>query len=111
MSAARLETATLFVAATRPALILGLPIGVFAILLMLLALIVVFSHNPLWGGVVIPVWFAAQLLVRYDYNAVRVAGLWLQTKCRSIDTPVWGGASPAPFPVRPEKHARGVAIP
>jgi type IV secretion system protein VirB3 len=109
--AERLDETTLFVAATRPALILGLPIGVFVLLLMAAALIVIFARNPLYAGTVIPAWFAAQLLVRYDYNATRVCGLWLQTKCRSIDTPVWGGASPAPFPVKPSRHPRGILAP
>ena len=107
----RLDETPLFVAATRPALILGLPIGLFVMLLMAATLIVILARNPIYAGAVIPAWLAAQLLVRYDYNAIRVAGLWLQTKCRSIDTPVWGGASPAPFPVKPSKRPRGTPIP
>jgi hypothetical protein len=51
----------------------------------------------------------ARLLVRYDYNAVGVVALWLKTKARSFDAHFWGGASPAPFPIRQGKFPRGIA--
>jgi type IV secretory pathway VirB3-like protein len=47
--------------------------------------------------------------VRYDYNAVGVVALWLKTKARSFDAHFWGGASPAPFPIRQGKLPRGIA--
>jgi type IV secretory pathway VirB3-like protein len=47
--------------------------------------------------------------VRYDYNAVGVVVLWLKTKARSFDAHFWGGASPAPFPIRQGKFPRGIA--
>jgi type IV secretion system protein VirB3 len=90
----------LFVAATRPALFLGLPIGLVTLFMLAFGLIIVLIQNPFEELILLPAWLAARLLVRYDYNAVRVAGLWLQTKARSLDTAHWGGASPSPFPVR-----------
>jgi type IV secretion system protein VirB3 len=103
------DEATLFVAATRPAMIAGLPMGLFVIFLMVLALIMIFMQNPLYEIMLVPAWFGARLLLRYDYNAVRVAGLWLQTKARSFDAAHLGGASPAPFPIRQSEHPRGIA--
>lgn len=97
----------LFVAATRPALFLGLPIGLVAVMLVLFGLIIVLIQNPLYEIVVLPLWLGARELVRYDYNAVRVAGLWASTKGRSIDAPHWGGASPPVFPVKP-RAGRGM---
>ncbi len=105
----RLDEAPLFVAATRPALIMGLPLGLFVLFLMALALIMIFVQNPFYELGLVPLWFGARLLVRYDYNAVGVAALWLQTKARSFDAHHWGGASPAPFPIRQAKLPRGIA--
>jgi hypothetical protein len=42
-----LDEAPLFVAATRPALIMGLPLGLFVLFLMALALIMIFVQNGL----------------------------------------------------------------
>ncbi len=102
---------TLFVAATRPAMIMGLPMGLFVIFLMALALIIILVQNPLYEMMLVPAWFCARLLLRYDYNAVRVAGLWMQTKARSFDSAYLGGASPAPFPIRLASAPRGIAQP
>ncbi len=102
------DAVTLFVAATRPALIMGLPIGLFVLFLMALALIMIRVQNPLYELMLVPAWFGARLLLRYDYNAVRVAGLWMQTKARSFDSAHLGGASPAPFPIRGSEYPRGI---
>jgi type IV secretion system protein VirB3 len=103
-----LEETPLFVAATRPALIWGLPLGLWVLFIMVVALIMIVAQNPLYEAGMIPVWFVIRLLVRYDYNAVRIGSLWLQTKARSFDAHQWGGASPAPFPIRPPRYARGI---
>jgi type IV secretion system protein VirB3 len=104
-----LEASPLFVAATRPALVAGMPIGLAVAFMMAFALIMIFGKNPLYELVLVPVWFGARLIVRYDYNAVRIIALWLQSAARSIDAHRWGGASPAPFPVRTGRRPRGIA--
>jgi type IV secretion system protein VirB3 len=103
-----LESSPLFVAATRPALVAGMPIGLAVAFMMAFALIMIFGEDPLYELVLVPVWFGARLIVRYDYNGVRIVALWLQTSARSIDAHRWGGASPAPFPVRQARHPRGI---
>jgi type IV secretion system protein VirB3 len=105
----RLDEVPLFVATTRPALIMGLPLGLFVLFLMAIALIMIFVQNPLYEIGLAPLWFGARILVRYDYNAVGVVALWLRTKARSFDAHYWGGASPAPFPIRQGKLPRGIA--
>jgi type IV secretion system protein VirB3 len=102
----RLEEAPLFVAATRPALFLGLPLGLAVIFMMAVALIMILIQNPFYEMILVPLWILARELVRYDYNAIRVVGLWGQTKARSFDAYHWGGASPAPFPIRRTRYAR-----
>ncbi|WP_048858497.1 VirB3 family type IV secretion system protein, partial [Acidiphilium multivorum] len=47
----------LFVAATRPALFLGLPIEMAVVIIMIGAMIVIFGHNPFYLTLVLPLWF------------------------------------------------------
>lgn len=99
-----LEEAPLFVAATRPALVAGLPLGVAVAFIMLGGFIMILGQNPLYELALLPLWLVARAILRYDYNAVRIAALWLRSSARSIDAYLWGGASPSPFPARPSLH-------
>jgi type IV secretion system protein VirB3 len=103
-----LETDTLYLAATRPAMFLGVPLALGAILMMLAGFIVVLVKNPLYLGIMLPLWFAARELVSRDYNAVGVVLLYLRTAGRSLDSKPWGGASVAPFPIRMRNRGRGM---
>ena len=103
-----LETDTLYLAATRPAMFMGVPLAVGAMLMMLCGLIVVIMKNPLYLGVMLPLWFGARELVARDYNAVGVVLLYLRTAGRSVDNLMWGGASISPFPIRIKNRGRGM---
>jgi type IV secretion system protein VirB3 len=103
-----LETDTLYLAATRPAMFMGVPLAVGAILLVLTGLIVVIFKNPFYLAVMLPVWFAARELVARDYNAVGVTLLYLRTAGRSVDSIRWGGASVSPNPIRSRDRGRGM---
>ena len=103
-----LEIDTLYLAATRPAMFMGVPLAVGALLMMLCGLIVVIMKNPLYLGVMVPLWFGARELVARDYNAVGVALLYLRTAGRSVDNHLWGGASISPFPIRIKNRGRGM---
>ena len=81
-----LETDTLYLAATRPAMFMGVPLSLGAMLLMLAGLIVVLLKNPLYLAVMAPLWLAARELVARDYNAVGVLLLYLRTAGRSVDS-------------------------
>jgi type IV secretion system protein VirB3 len=103
-----LETDTLYLAATRPAMFMGVPLAVGAILLMVAGLIVVLFKDPLYLVVMAPLWFAARELVARDYNAVGVVLLYLRTAGRSVDSRKWGGASVSPAPIRLRNRGRGM---
>ncbi len=106
----KLAETTLHVAATRPALLWGMPLELAAVFIMAFGIITVACHNFLYGGVVIPLWWAAHLLVRRDYNAIRVTFLWLLTAASALDSHLWGGASVAPLPIKPSKrNPRGMS--
>jgi type IV secretion system protein VirB3 len=99
---------TLYLAATRPAMFMGVPLALGAIFLMLTGLIVVVFKNPLYLAIMIPLWMAVRELVARDYNAVGVVLLYLRTAGRSVDNRKWGGASISPIPIRHRNRGRGM---
>lgn len=103
--AQQLETAPLYLAATRESLVpwLGIPYRAGVVLIAAAGLIVMFLHNPVWLVLLLPVWLGLVILTRHDANALRIANLWSRTSLISPDAAVWGGASAAPFPLRREK--------
>jgi type IV secretion system protein VirB3 len=103
-----LQTDTLYLAATRPALFMGVPLALGAVLLMLTGLLVVLLKNPLYLILMLPLFFAARELVARDYNAVGVTLLFLRTAGRSVDSDKWGGASVTPLPIRLRTRVRGM---
>ena len=103
-----LQTDTLYLAATRPALFMGVPLALGAVLLMLTGLLVVLLKNPFYLILMLPLYFAARELVARDYNAVGVALLFLRTAGRSVDSDKWGGASVTPLPIRLRSRGRGM---
>ncbi len=103
-----LASDTLYLAATRPALFMGVPLVLAVGFMMLGGFIIVLLENPLYELVLIPLWLAARVLVSRDYNAVGVTVLFLRTAGRSVDGSVWGGASVTPLPIRAAKRGRGM---
>lgn len=104
-----LEIDTLYLAATRPALFMGVPLIVAVAFMMLGGFIIVLLENPFYELVLIPLWLAAKVLVSRDYNAVGVAFLFLRTAGRAADSVRWGGASVAPLPIRIPSRGRGMS--
>lgn len=104
-----LEVDTLYLAATRPALFMGVPLVLAVGFMMLAGFIIVLLENPLYELVLVPLWLAARVLVSRDYNAVGVTVLFLRTAGRSVDGAIWGGASVTPLPIRSSKRGRGMS--
>lgn len=104
----QLEESTLYLAATRPALFLGVPLPLAGIFLMLIGLIIVFLKNPFYEAGVVPLWIGAKVLVARDYNAVNVVLLWLRTAGRGIDAHTWGGSTVSPNPIKAGGRPRGM---
>lgn len=103
-----LQIDTLYLAATRPAMFMGVPLALGAIFLMMTGLIVVLFKNPLYLAIMVPVWLASRELVARDYNAVGVVLIYLRTAGRSVDSDRWGGASVTPHPIRIRNRGRGM---
>lgn len=105
----RLEDSPLYVAATRPALFLGVPLTLAGLFMILAGFLIVVVQNPLYEVVLAPLWYGARLTVERDYNAARVLLLFLQTAGRSVDRAHWGGASVTPNPIAVPSRGRGIA--
>ena len=105
-----LEEVRLAVADTRPPMIprLAVPLQMGVLLLTSGGLIMIFGHNPLFELLPVPLWLGAREVIKYDYNATGIIFLWLATAAKSLDAHCWGGASPAPFPVRRGRFPRGI---
>ncbi len=102
-----LTEATLHVAATRPALLMGLPIELGALFIVTAGICGVL--NLFYIPIMLPLWFGAMLLVRRDYNAPRVVLLGLRGPGIALDSATWGGASVSPIPKKLPTRYRGTA--
>ena len=89
---------TLFLALTRPALWLGVPLEAALLIAMAAVLMLLLTSNPLYaiglGGALLA---AARLIVRSDYNMFRLIFLWGRTKGRSRNRAWWSGSSYSPL--------------
>ncbi|RZS76862.1 type IV secretion system protein VirB3 [Phyllobacterium myrsinacearum] len=105
----RLEETTLYLAATRPALFMGVPLPIAGGMMMLGGFIMVLLQNPLYELILLPMWYGIKLVVERDYNAGTVVFLFLKSAGRGIEAPVWGGASVSPNPIKVPARGRGMA--
>src|SRR5215469_9300799 len=92
----------LFLALTRPPImpLLGLPHGLALFFIVAGAETVILTKGFITLMALFPLWAGATLYVRNDWNAMRVLGLFLRSKVKSVDVHRWGGASLSPFPLR-----------
>jgi type IV secretion system protein VirB3 len=105
---AGLEQSILYIAATRPALFVGVPLPVAGFFLMAAGFVIVFLQNPFYELGITPFWMGARLLVARDYNAANVVLLWLRTAGRAVDSSAWGGSTVSPNPIKVPPRGRGM---
>jgi type IV secretion system protein VirB3 len=107
----RLTEDPLFLALTRPTMMLGVPLEAALLIAFLGCLILMLGKNPLYAGAIAgSLFFAARFIVRSDYNMFRVLFLCFQTKIGAPNSRFWGGSSYSPLPVAGYKRkgfARG----
>ena len=93
---AKLEESTLYIAATRPALFIGVPLPVAGFFLMTAGFVIVLFKSPFYEIVLVPMWIGARILVARDYNAANVVFLWLRLgRTRATKLKVWMLGMPA----------------
>lgn len=86
-----------YLALTRPAIFMGLPLEAAMPVVMVPMLIWAGLHNPFYPAIVfVALYFGARMVAYYDVNAFRLWGLWFQTTYLSKNRRFWGGGSYAP---------------
>ncbi len=102
----RLTEDTLFLACTRPAMILGAPMEAVGLNVILTA-VVFLAGNSLPLLLIAPaLHLVFQAICKSDHNAFRLLWLYVETKGRARNGALWGGSSTSPMPLR----RRGVAV-
>lgn len=100
----------LFLACTRPALVLGVPMEAMGINLMIssIAFLATGAMPCLLVAPALHLVFRA--VCRADPNAFRVLYLYVETKGRSRNGPLWGGSSRTPLPLRRPATAKALRL-
>ena len=96
----RLSEDVLFLACTRPAMILGVPMEAMGINIIFTAIAFLAGHSPLYLLIAPVLHLVFQAICKSDHNAFRVLWLYVETKGRARNCALWGGSSAAPLPLR-----------
>lgn len=96
----RLDEDILFLACTRPAMVLGVPMEAMGINLIVSAVAFLAADNLLCLALAPVLHLVFRGICRTDPNAFRVLYLFVETKGRARNGLVWGGSSPTPLPLR-----------
>jgi len=110
---------TLFLACTRPAMFLGIPLGAYAALLVGCGEF--FELSGLAGNGLLRLIITAamagtgyatcRLLVSWDHNIFGILFLWFTTKVRTVaNWAYWGGSSVSPYPLHQPKDTKDVTF-
>lgn len=99
-----LERDVLHVAATRPAMVWGVPY--MPIVMVVLACVEIELKLGFQMACFIdpPLALVVFGIVRHDYNAPRIWRAWAYTRARILDDWHWGGVAASAFPIKPAKR-------
>ena len=98
---------TLFLACTRPAMILGVPMEAMGLNAILSTVAFLGSGSILYLLVAPGLHLVFRAICRSDPNAFRVLYLYAQTKGRAPNRGLWGGSSAAPLPTSRRRRTPG----
>lgn len=90
----------LFLACTRPALVLGVPMEAMGLNLIVSAVAFLATGSMLYLLVAPALHLVFQAVCKADPNAFRVLYLFVETKGRARNGSLWGGSSASPLPLR-----------
>lgn len=107
MASERLQEDILFLACTRPALVLGVPMEAMGVNLIVSTVAFLGGGSLLYLLIAPALHAIFQAICRSDPNAFRVLYLFLETKGRARNGGLWGGSSASPLPLR-RPSGRGV---
>jgi type IV secretion system protein VirB3 len=96
----------LFLACTRPALVMGVPMEAMAVNVMVSAIAFLSGGSLLYLLAAPALHLVFQAICKSDPNAFRVLYLFIETKGRARNGGLWGGSSATPLPLRPRRTLR-----
>lgn len=96
----RLAEDTLFLACTRPALVLGVPMEAMGVNLMASSVAFLAGGSLLYLLIAPALHLVFQAICKADPNAFRVLYLFVETRGRARNGGLWGGSSASPLPLR-----------
>jgi type IV secretion system protein VirB3 len=96
----RLAEDVLFLACTRPAMILGVPMEAMGVNIILTSITFLAGHSLLYLLIAPVLHVVFQAICKSDHNAFRVLWLYVDTKGRARNAALWGGSSATPLPLR-----------
>ena len=103
-----LEQEPLFLACTRPALVLGVPMEAMGINLIVSCVAFLAGGSLLYLLVAPAAHLVFRAICKADPNAFRVLYLALETRGRARNAGLWGGSSASPLPLRRRRMGRHV---
>lgn len=96
----RLAEDTLFLACTRPALVLGVPMEAMGVNLIVSSVAFLAGGSLLYLLIAPALHLVFQAVCKADPNAFRVLYLFVETRGRARNAGLWGGSSASPLPLR-----------
>lgn len=106
MSEERLIEDPLFLACTRPAMIMGVPMEAMGVNVMISGLAFLVGGSLLYLLIAPVLHLVFRAICRVDHNAFRLLLVFVDTKGRSRNGSLWGGSSPTPLSVVRRYDAR-----
>lgn len=99
MAEERLIEDPLFLACTRPAMVMGVPMEAMGVNVILSGLVFLVGGSLLYLLVAPALHMVFRAICRVDHNAFRLIFVYIDTKGRARNSALWGGSSPSPLPL------------
>ena len=95
----RLVEDTLFLACTRPAMVMGVPMEAMGVNIIVSGVVFLVGGSLLYLLVAPALHLVFRAICRADHNAFRLIFVYVDTKGRSRNSALWGGSSASPLPL------------
>ncbi len=99
MADERLTEDPLFLACTRPAMVMGVPMEAMGVNVILSGVVFLVGGSLLYLLVAPALHLVFRAICKVDHNAFRLLFVYVDTKGRARNGATWGGSSPTPLPL------------
>jgi len=99
MAEERLAEDPLFLACTRPAMVMGVPMEAMGVNVIVSGLVFLIGGSLVYLLVAPALHLVFRAICQTDHNAFRLLFVYVDTKGRARNGALWGGSSPSPLPL------------